>query len=452
MPSLQAEDCRPPPLPLARPLCYPCASLTFRSLPQISRYTMRRHIPAEILLQIYVGATFAQFDIVARKEFDASNVLIALLCVGPHAPLLLSAFWGATMAGRSRGIFLAVAAVFGPLLLLGMPFVHSAGAYTLLCGLSLMGDPILVPFRNRLLQANYDSATRGAVWGWIFAIGRVAHLSSSLSCGLILDHFPGSHRLLFPAAGFLGLTGIFLYSRIRLRHQAPEGQRMPRAHWWHEAADVFRKTPRFAAFEGAFMFYGFAFMFLLPLHVVVVNDILKLSYTQAALLRQVLPQIVLAAISPLAGRLLDRSTPLRMGAYAFTLLAFFPAVLGGGIAWQSVPLAALAYFLFGAAMAFLHSAWELGPTWFAGERDVSPFMGIHVSCVGVRGTLGPPIGSFLAGAIGLGGTFAISSALFAAAAFWMRSLYKSHKQERLPPGTAHYVPSPGATRLPPRGA
>lgn len=422
-----------------------------RGLPAVARYTLRRHIPAELLLQVYAGATFAQFDIVARKEFGASNLLIAFFFVGPHLPALLSAFWGASMAGRSRGIFLAAAAVFGPFLLLGMPLVHTPLAFMALCAFSLLGDPILVPFRNRLLQANYPASARGRIWGWIFGAGRVAHLASSLLTGFILDEFPGSHRTVFPAAGLLGLAGIFLYSRVRLRWTGGEAASSGK-RWWRQIADLFRDTPGFAAFEGTFMVYGFAFMLLLPLYVIVVNDILRLSYVQAALLRQVIPQMTLAIVSPLAGRILDRSNPLRTGASAFATLAVFPLLMIGAIHAESFWIAAAAYVVFGIAMAFLHTAWELGPTWFAGKRDSSRYMGIHMSCVGLRGTIGPPVGGMLATLIGITGTFAVSAVLFAVASLWMRSLVRRLGNVAPPITDPPVVPGPGATRLPPRGA
>ncbi len=421
-----------------------------RGLPAVARYTLRRHVPAELLMQVYTGATYAQFDIVARKEFGASSFLIAFFFVGPHLPALLSAFWGASMAGRSRKAFLGAAAVFGPLLLLGMPFAHSAGAFMALCALSLLGDPILVPFRNRLLQANYPDAVRGRIWGWIFGLGRVAILSSSLLTGYILDRFPGSHRFVFPAAGLLGLAGIFLYARVRLRWT--EGAVSSAKRWWRQIADVFRDTPGFAAFEGTFMVYGFAFMLLLPLYVIVVNDILHLSYVQAALLRQVIPQLSIAIASPIAGRILDRSNPLATGTSAFATLAVFPLFMIAAIRAESFWIAAGAYVVFGVAMAFLHTAWELGPTWFAGKRDSSRYMGIHMSCVGLRGTVGPPVGGMLATHIGITGTFAVAAALFAVAALWMRSLVRRLGEIGPPVERPAAVPGPGATRLPPRGA
>lgn len=424
-----------------------------KSLPAFSRYTYRRHLPAELLFQVYAGAAVALFDIVARKEMGASTAQISVIYTVQHLAALLSVFWGSAMAGRSKKRFLAAAGILGPGMLLGMPFASAPLPYVLLCALSMMSDPILVPFRNRLIQTNYAPDRRGAIWARIFSYGRLASIGSAVTCSLVLDHWPGSHRFIFPAAGLVGIGSIGLYGRIRPRRMAAPPR--PRAPWWRAGIDILRENGRFAWFEGAFMTYGTAFMLLLPLHVVLVNDVLRLTYTQASVLRQVIPPVVIALAIPFVGRLQDRKNPVRIGAYGFLLLAAFPLLMMVS-AWKvSVPAAAAAYVVFGIGMSFLQASWELGPTWFAGRADSSAFMGVHLTCVGIRGTLFPQAGSFLFGLWGLLPVFALSGGLFAAAAAVMFPLMRrvesdgpTGKAEGLFPG----IPAPGATRLPPRGS
>lgn len=424
-----------------------------RGLPAFSRYTYRRHLPAELLFQVYAGAAAALFDIVARKEFNASTGQISLIYTVQHLAALLSVFWGSAMAGRSKRTFLAIAGVLGPLMLFGMPLVSSSMPYVILCAFSMMADPILVPFRNRLLQTNYAAEQRGTIWARIFGYGRFAYIGAALGCSLVLDHVPGSHRAIFPAAGIVGLCSLWLYGRIRPRRMAAPPR--PPAPWWRAGFDILRENRRFAWFEGAFMTYGAAFMIVLPLHVILVNDVLQLSYTQASIVRQMVPPVVIALAIPFVGKLQDLKNPVRIGLYGFSLLTLFPAAMALS-AWNvSFWTAVAAYVLFGIGMAFLNTAWELGPTWFAGRQDSSAFMGIHLTCVGIRGSLFPQVGSVLFGAWGLIPVCLVSSTLFGAAALVMYPLMRrveaarpGETAEGLYPG----IPAPGATRLPPRGS
>ena len=60
--------------------------------------------------------------------------------------------------------------------------------------------------------------------------------------------------------------------------------------------------------------------------------------------------------------------------------------------------------------------WNLGPINFAGEKDSSNYMGVHMTLTGVRGVLAPFIGMGSFYLIGLRNAFLVSAALFLVAA------------------------------------
>ena len=66
----------------------------------------------------------------------------------------------------------------------------------------------------------------------------------------------------------------------------------------------------------------------------------------------------------------------------------------------------------GASMAGLNVVWNLGPMHLAPRGKVSDYMGVHVTLVGVRGLIGPPLAILLREAIGVHAAIAVG-ALFA---------------------------------------
>jgi hypothetical protein len=119
---------------------------------------------------------------------------------------------------------------------------------------------------------------------------------------------------------------------------------------------------------------------------------------------------------PLFGRLFDRSTPHRMGAWIFLILALYPLLLiASGRAGGSLRLILVyaAFALFGTVMSALTVVWQLSSLRFAGDEDVGIYQSAHVAMTGIRGSFAPLLGYAVMNFFGK------SAAMMCAAALWV---------------------------------
>ncbi|MBI5367967.1 MAG: MFS transporter [Planctomycetes bacterium] len=419
-------------------------------LPFYSRYTYHYHLRAELLNHLFLGV-FGLYEAVARKALHASPFQITLLSTLSAAVNLLGVFWSVAMRGRPKAPFFLLAALLGRGALLLVFFVHDPSVFVLLAFCVFMADPIFTPAQNSLLQANYPDGLRGRLYGEVSAWAKILFLGASLGAGFILDRWPDAWRPLFAGAALAGIAGYCLYSVVRIR-ALPSAAGAPRPviappsrnplrllrDAVRDFLRILREHPTFGTYERNYFVYGLAFMIQLPVGVLLLVDHFRLDYAEFSLARQVLFMGTVALASPLGGRLLERYQTIRASGIFFTALAAYPLTLL--LAWEleSTALVYLGYALFGLAMAGVGASWSLGAIYFARGRDSSDFMGVHVTCVGVRGLIGPYLGYALYEVFGFAAAYGVAAALFLLAGFLMFRLARAEDRRRaaLPAGAA----------------
>ena len=404
-----------------------------RAAPFYARYTVRFHLPAEVLLGLYSGI-FMLADLVSRKTLHASDLVLTLQTSVPTMTLVLAMVWRDLLAGRDRRRVVALTGWFGKGLLVLAAFITTPGIFLALVIAFALVDSAFIPLRNAIFRANYHGRVRGRIFGGVVSMMNLALVAANLASAFLLDHHEQLYRVLFPVAGVIGLVAHLIYSRIRVRGDGP--QRLPRtaeapgpiltrlhlplARAWRVTIRILRADPLFAAYEGGFFIYGLAFLMNLPLVVMLIVDELNLPYEQAAFGRFVIGQVMLILLSPFAGRLLDRSHPARLMAGACLLLTLHAGLLAitGGFGTL-----VLAYVVYGIAMTGVNLAWNLGPMHFAPtEKESTDYMAVLVSLTGVRGMLGPLVALGAKWLFGLRAAFVVSAILFAIAAILMARL------------------------------
>ncbi|MCU0726159.1 MAG: MFS transporter [Planctomycetes bacterium] len=411
--------------------------------PFYSRYTLRFHLPAELLLGA-VGGITQLGDLVARKTLGAPDWMIALQSSIPTVALLFAMVWRDLLEGASRRKVLLATGLFGKGLLLFMAAAASPGLFLLVFIAFSFADSAFIPVRNSIFRANYPDALRGRYFGLVVSLTSLAVIGANLVAAWLLDRWEGSYRLLFPAAGVLGLIAHATYARLRVRgdgqieHRAPTDPLLRRAAGSIRRA--FRSTVRilkadraFFAYESAFFLYGLAFLMNLPLVVLLITDRLHLSYGQASWARFVVPPVMMVLFSPIAGRLLDRSHSSVMMGVACFLLAAHSVLLAAA---NGIGLLMLSYFIFGVAMTGVNLAWNLGPVQFARtEHESLDYMGVHVTLTGLRGAIAPFLALGAKRFLGLTAGFVVSTALFLTAALLMARLSRRISSAAPPPAT-----------------
>ena len=142
---------------------------------------------------------------------------------------------------------------------------------------------------------------------------------------------------------------------------------------------ILRRDRGFRRYETAYMSYGLAFMMLQPVIPIFLVERLHVDYAQASNARGLIFYSMVFVFSPIFGRLLDRSDPVKLSIFAFLLLSLFPIAL---MFATSVRAVYGAFVVYGIAMAAVNIGWTMGPIYFAGKHDSAAYMGAHVALVG----------------------------------------------------------------------
>lgn len=394
--------------------------------PLLTRYTYRAHLQVEALSSLFLGV-FGLYDFVAKKSLNASDWEIVVLVSASPAFNILAFFWSYVMEGRSKRPFILWAGILCRGTLLGTALTTQSLPFVLLCCVSFLAEPVYIPAWNSIMQANYHPSWRGRMLGRVSIWTKPIFLAAAYGTGEILRNDPQAYRLLFPAAGAMGLLAYLRVAYLRVRHDPARERIAPRPILSFFSAlgnfrRILRENPDFDAFERNFFLYGIAFMILLPTHVLLLTDHLRMDYREISFAKLVLFQVAMAACAPFAGRFFDRWGAVRTAAAAFAALALYPMGLLAAFFTHRVEFVYAASICYGAAMAGVNGAWSLGAMHFSGRHDSAVFMGVHVTAVGVRGTLAPFIGYVAGMTFDLGTVCAAAVALFLAAAVLMLRL------------------------------
>ena len=97
-----------------------------RAAPFYARYTVRFHLPAEMLIGAFSGVVMLA-DLVTRKTLGAPDWVLALQTSVPMMALLAAMVWRDLLEGRDRRKILLFTGLFGKGLLVLVAFIASPG-------------------------------------------------------------------------------------------------------------------------------------------------------------------------------------------------------------------------------------------------------------------------------------------------------------------------------------
>jgi MFS family permease len=425
------------------------ASSPRRRLPWPARYTWARHWPAEALMGVSTGVS-SLADFTALRSLGAPAWTPQLLVVGQVLWLFAPA-WPPLLARLDRRRAFAWIGWMskGPLLLIALITVTSTGSEGRGVGdwamfvscvlLSTAIDSVYTPHRNALLKANYPLEVRGRVYGLVSAVTYAASTAAALLVSPLIDQDARWVRVVFPAAAVCGIVAHLLLARIRWRHEKrpPAGAqalspvdgappaavpvRAALSDAWRRSKATLAKDRRFLDFEVAFMLYGLGLLLATPLIPTFAERDLNVSTSEWATAQRVVFPLTQLFLLPLVGRLCDRLGLFRVTGLSFAaLVAFFLAMTQvGGAAGLIVSFA-----VYGVAMAGVNLGWSLGPLHFAPPGEAHHYTSIHVSMVGIRSVVGPPLGYGVAKALSPSAAFLLAAAFEAAGAVLMVRIAK----------------------------
>lgn len=397
------------------------------------------HACALVCLQSTLTSVSFLLPIIARKQFNASDLETTVITSANNVLAILSIFWGAFFP-RMRLSTYTLLYFFVSLVPLGLcALAQNYTQFCILAVLSAIGNAGWTPIAGDLLRRFYPAELRGKVFGLLVVIVTLFAAGGSLIVGRWMGHNPDAFRIYMPIAVGIQLVGVAILLSVARQHrgfvpdvepsraatvkQALRVLRRPRAiraglydsaiRPILHAGEVLKADRVFARYEAAFMTYGIGWMTAWGLLPLVVTEKLKLDYQQINESTQFVYLALTVLVTLPAGWLVDRIGAMRTCMIAFAFYALWPI---GIILADSPGTLVLASVAYGACSSLVNMGWMLGPVTLAPTADKVPqYIAIHTTMVGLRAIL------FMFGALGLytlTGSFTIPLAIGAIAFWW----------------------------------
>ncbi|MCG3178849.1 MAG: hypothetical protein BIFFINMI_01179 [Phycisphaerae bacterium] len=330
------------------------------------------------------------------------TLILGLLGAAGAAGNIVSSFWTWLGSGRDSVKFILIPSTLAGAcgIAVGLvppthPFVFTALVFGMFVSMSGV-----VTMRSAVWHLNYFRAGVGNIVSRFQASAMVVSGLIGWAASYLMDVHLGVYRIIFPVTGALGVWGGLLCQRHQKRRQdfgltlestGPARQRPSLLI----GLRILRLDRPYRQFLGLMMIFGAGNMMADVVMVLFLNDAFHASFNENALMLIVLPQLVTLVATPFAGRLLDRTNPMRLRVWGASfwgvsrLVVMFAAFAG------SLPLVILAQMLSGIGGALGTMAWQLGHMHFARKDLVHHYMGLHVTATGIRGIIAPFLGMAL---------------------------------------------------------
>jgi MFS family permease len=391
-----------------------------RDAPFYARYTLHHHLRAGILEGVCYGIIGLN-TYVAKRSLSATTNEIAALASLPMVVFLFSSVWAQFMTDRNNSRFILLSGILGRLSLVAFFFIESSTPLVGMIVLYNLMHSVFMPAQSRIFQANYSSEMRGRAYSLVHSRTMLVSALVAYGAGRLLDINPFSYKWLFPFAGLVGLWAYYRYALIGMRGAGAPQEPRKKGYPFSDFFSILSKDRRFLWYEAFFFIYGLGFMTTLPLIYYLFDEELNMNYDDFAGAYMMVPQIIMLALVPLYGRLMDRLNPIRLSAIAFAFLAFWPLTLAFA---TRIWYAYLAFVFYGAGMAAVQVTWTLGALYFAPAREAQKYHSVHVTLVGLRACFAPWLAvKLFMPQMGLRSAFYLGFAFFAVAAVLMFLLH-----------------------------
>lgn len=397
----------------------------------LERHTFRIHTIYTLIEGVILGV-LALNEFVFLKSLHGSNyqlgVLFQLSALVFLFLLFLNEFIKRT---KNRRLLLKVTGLFTrlPLMFLlffprnsealqGDTIYHYIFLFIFL--IYFLGNPIILPTINYVLKSNYTHENFSKLYSISTSLNKVVMFVITFAYGLWLDIDPYIFVYIFPVIAILGVSSVFLLTRIRFPEEKAEkfrtGIYQSVLQSGKNMYQILKKNVPYRHFEAGFMLYGFAFMFTTPILYIYFYEELNLNYFSVAFYRNGYNPIAIILL-PILGKLMSRIDPRKFAIITYSSLAlyiFFLALTSfvpyyfdflGIRFYYSLIAYVIFHGVFAAAMVLL---WNIGSSYFCKPEEAGTYQSLHLSLVGSRALIGPLFGVFFYELFGFTATFGLS--------------------------------------------
>ena len=342
---------------------------------------------------------YAFIPFILYKHLGATAFQIALLTMLKPVVTTLSFYWSSNIQDSSRKLRLNVvwAGILMRLPFLLCPWFQSVEYMIFAAANYMFFYRAASPSWLEMIRLNLNQEDRLKFFSLSSAIAYFEGVFVSLGVGLVLDRDASTCHGLFFIAAVLGLISVIAQNEVKLEPfenlVKKEGFKEKILKPWIESWKILKEQRDFSFFQQGFMICGFGIMLIQPAIPIFAVDSLGVSYFEILSAISIAKGLGYVFSSPFWSHFLDKFSIFNVSICIFALMGMFPFVLLLAV-YKSFWLF-IAYFLYGIAQGGSHLVWNLSGPYFAKNKNSLNFTSVGVVLAGLRGSVAPPLGSYL---------------------------------------------------------
>lgn len=380
-----------------------------RNVPGGARHAFRMDLSASLLAGFYTGAVFPFVMIIARDDLKANGSVLALITAAPFVGNGLALFLARAMEGRPKLPFVKWTQLIARFIITLALIARGAWAFAfVIAGAQIIGT-IATPAYVAVIKEVYPAEQRGRLLSLTKAAALAAMVAGTLLAGWLMAHFKGhiDYKVVFAVAGILGMCAALIFARIIPNEEVAPGDEAPKLSLWgnvvatrdfvRDTLGILNEDQAYRWFAFSVFTYGFGNLMTVPLIPMIQVDELHIRKEEIAVLAN-LTQVLAVVGYFYWGRYVDRHSPQRAVVVnvllnttvplVYILTAFIPGVN----AWTLLP----AFAISGIVGAGIDLSYFNAVLTFSGPDNVSRYQALQSFLLGIRGTIAPFVGSFMA--------------------------------------------------------
>jgi len=364
--------------------------ITDNLVPWRARPNFRFDAGSAVLAGVHAGAIFPFVCFVARDNLHASETDLGLITAAPFVGNLLALF--ATQAISRRRPVLHICMVFwvARIIIVAASFASGSTAFAWTVFVVQLLAALPSPTYAAVLRAIYPQEARGRMLSYTRVGLAAGMMVSTLIAGPLMETV--SWRWVFLAAAPVGLTGTYLFSRVRVPADQPVAEDTQVLRFVVGAIRLLKDDVAFRYYALAVFVYGFGNLLCTPVFTIYQVDVLHMSSGSLAMLMNT-TQIVWVFAYMYWGRSIDRGSPIRVVLVNTALCALIPLnYILATQTWMLFPGCIVA----GVVNAGIELSYFNAVMYFSQPETAAQYQGMHSLLLGIRGIIAPFVGASMA--------------------------------------------------------
>lgn len=355
-------------------------------------------------------AIYSLMAFILHKDLKASVIQITTLVVVKPIVAVLSSYWNdcfpISHGHIKRNIIGAMSIGLVPTFM--FPFFNNGWFLVVAFSIYFFSERAVIPAWMELIKTSFSQSQQSRV----VAHGSLIMFVTSAGFPLLvcpwMDKYTQSWRWIFPILGAISLVRLPLLLSLLKSFAKKERNNTFNSHLilapLKNGWKLLWERPDFAYYQSIFFCGGLGLMVMQPCLPEIIQNNLKLSYTEIATAIALCKGVGFAITTPIWSSRLYKTNIFKYCSIV-TLFATFSICLILLSKYLTLVIY-VAFILYGVMQAGSQLSWQLGGPIFSPNQDSSRYTSVNLILVGIRGCIGPILGGILC--TNLGSSIALS--------------------------------------------